>query len=89
MSDFKPKVLVLDDDISVRESLRLLIESAGWQAETFGSGEEFLARPRVLAPSCLVLDAGLPDISGFELLTVLLRSKVSPVLFGSVLFCPF
>ena len=62
-----PVVLVVDDDISVRESLELLIGSAGWQPETFASAREFLARPRVLAPSCLVLDVTLPDLNGLDL----------------------
>src|SRR3954468_19568422 len=62
-----PIVFVVDDDVSVRESLKLLIESAGWQPETFGSGQEFLARQRVLAPSCLVLDVVLPDLNGCDL----------------------
>ena len=52
----QPIVFVVDDDISVRESLELLIRCAGWQPETFASAQEFLSRPRVLAPSCLVLD---------------------------------
>ena len=67
MSYATPIVFVVDDDAAVRESLALLIECAGWQPETFASAEEFLACPRVLAPSCLVLDVTLPDISGLEL----------------------
>jgi len=67
MSDDKPIVFVVDDDISVRESLELLIRFAGWQPEIFASAEEFLARPRVLAPSCLILDVSLPDLNGLEL----------------------
>ena len=55
-STVAPIVFVVDDDISVRESLELLIESEGWQPETFVSAQEFLARPRNLVPSCLVLD---------------------------------
>ena len=62
-----PIVFVVDDDISVRESIESLIRSAGWRAETFASAQEFLTRPRVLAPSCLVLDVGLPDINGLDL----------------------
>ncbi len=62
-----PVVFVVDDDASVRTSLELLIESAGWHAETFALAQEFLARPRVLAPSCLVLDVTLPDLNGLEL----------------------
>jgi FixJ family two-component response regulator len=62
-----PTVFVVDDDVSVRQSLELLIDSAGWRAETFASGQEFLTRPRVFAPSCLVLDVGLPDLNGLDL----------------------
>ena len=62
-----PIVFVVDDDVSVRESLELLIKFAGWQPETFSSAEEFLSRPRSLTPSCLVLDVSLPDLNGLEL----------------------
>jgi FixJ family two-component response regulator len=62
-----PFVFVVDDDISVRESLELLIRNAGWQPRVFASAQEFLALPRVLAPSCLVLDVSLPDLSGLDL----------------------
>jgi FixJ family two-component response regulator len=67
VSTVAPIVFVVDDDISVRESLELLIESEGWQPETFVSAQEFLARPRTLVPSCLVLDVSLPDINGLDL----------------------
>jgi FixJ family two-component response regulator len=67
MSDATPIVFVVDDDVSVRESLESLIRFAGWQPETFASAKEFLARPRVLAPSCLVLDVALPDLNGLDL----------------------
>jgi FixJ family two-component response regulator len=67
MSHVTPIVFVIDDDVSVRESLELLIRSEGWRPETFASAEEFLSRPRVLAPSCLVLDVTLPDLNGFDL----------------------
>jgi FixJ family two-component response regulator len=67
MSHTSPIVFVVDDDASVRESLALLIDSAGWQSETFASAEEFLISPRVHAPSCLVLDVTLPDLDGLEL----------------------
>jgi FixJ family two-component response regulator len=60
-------VFVVDDDISVRESLELLIRSEGWEPETFASAQEFLARPRALVPSCLVLDVSLPGLNGLEL----------------------
>ena len=60
-------VLVVDDDLSVREGLGSLIRSAGLRAETFASAQEFLARPRIDAPSCLVLDVRLPGLSGLDL----------------------
>ena len=62
-----PIVFVVDDDISVRKSLESLIDSAGWQPETFPSAQAFLHRPRVVGPSCLVLDVSLPDLDGLEL----------------------
>jgi FixJ family two-component response regulator len=67
MSPTRPVVFVVDDDVSVRESLELLIQSAGWQPETYASAREFLARPRLFAPSCLVLDVSLPDLNGLDL----------------------
>jgi FixJ family two-component response regulator len=62
-----PIVFVVDDDISVRESLELLIRSEGWHVETFGSAGEFLDHPRAGVPSCLVLDVSLPGLNGLEL----------------------
>jgi len=62
-----PTVFIVDDDVSVRESLELLIRTAGWQPETFASAQSFLDRPRPLTPSCLVLDVSLPDLSGLDL----------------------
>lgn len=67
MSHVTPIVFVVDDDVSVRESLESLIRSTGWQVETFASAQEFLSRPRALAPSCLVLDVTLPDLNGLDL----------------------
>jgi FixJ family two-component response regulator len=67
MSHATPIVFVVDDDISVRESLELLISSEGWQPETFESAQEFLARPRPSVPSCLVLDVSLPGLNGLDL----------------------
>jgi len=63
----RPIVFVVDDDVSVRESLELLVRNASWQPETFESAREFLARPRPQVPSCLVLDLSLPGISGLDL----------------------
>ena len=60
-------VFVVDDDISVRESLELLIQNEGWQPKTFESAQEFLDYHRALIPSCLVLDLSLPGLNGLEL----------------------
>jgi FixJ family two-component response regulator len=67
MSHAMPIVFVVDDDVSVRESLELMISSAGWKPELFASAKEFLSRPRAHAPSCLVLDVNLPDLNGLDL----------------------
>jgi FixJ family two-component response regulator len=67
MSNVTPIVFVVDDDISVYESLELLIRCEGWQPETFASAEEFLECPRTGMPSCLVLDVSLPGLTGLEL----------------------
>jgi FixJ family two-component response regulator len=67
MGAVTPIVFIVDDDISVRESLELLVAEAGWRPETFASAQEFLDRPRSLAPSCLILDVSLPDLNGLEL----------------------
>jgi FixJ family two-component response regulator len=62
-----PTVFIVDDDVSVRESLELLIGSAGWKAEAFASAQEFLRHPPPASSSCLILDVNLPDLSGLEL----------------------
>ena len=62
-----PIVFVVDDDISVRESLELSIRCEGWQPELCSSAQEFLGRPRPAVPSCMVLDIGLPDLNGLDL----------------------
>jgi FixJ family two-component response regulator len=81
-SQQKPIVFVVDDDVSVRESLDLLIKFAGWQPETFASAEEFLARPRTTRPSCLVLDVSLPDLNGLELQKLIASERTDmPIIF--------
>jgi FixJ family two-component response regulator len=67
MQSAAPIVFVVDDDISVRESLELLIQNEGWQPKTFASAQEFLDHRRAEVPSCLVLDISLPGLDGLEL----------------------
>jgi FixJ family two-component response regulator len=66
MSETRPIVFVVDDDPSVRRSLELLIRSQGWHPQTFASAQEFLSRPPVIVPSCLILDVTLPDLNGLD-----------------------
>jgi FixJ family two-component response regulator len=75
-------VFVVDDDISVRESLEGLIASAGWTTETFATARDFLSRPRSLMPSCLILDISLPDIDGLELQERIAADRIDmPIIF--------
>jgi FixJ family two-component response regulator len=81
MADVTPTVFVVDDDISVRESLEPLIASAGWRAETFASAHDFLSRPRPTGPSCLVLDVTMPGLNGLELQRQLGARTDMPIIF--------
>jgi FixJ family two-component response regulator len=77
-----PIVFVVDDDVSVRKSLELLLDSAGWQSETFASAQDFLACPRTPAPSCLILDVTLPDLNGLELQSRIADDRMDmPIIF--------
>src|SRR4051812_6323731 len=76
-----PIVFVVDDDISIRESLESLIRSAGWKSETFASAIEFLKRPRVLSASCMVLDVTLPGLDGLELQNRIVDRSDMPIIF--------
>ncbi len=67
MSPITPVVFVVDDDVSVRESLELLLRFAGWQTEMFSSAQAFLDRPAAMIPCCLVLDVNLPGLNGLDL----------------------
>ncbi len=67
VSESSSIVLVVDDDISVRESLELLLRHEGFDVETFVSAQEFLGRPPVTVPSCLILDISLPGLNGLDL----------------------
>ena len=78
----KTVVFVVDDDVSVRESLETLIGWAGWKVETFETARDFLARPRVAAPCCLVLDVSLPGLSGLELQKMIVEDEIDmPIIF--------
>jgi FixJ family two-component response regulator len=77
----EPVVFVVDDDVSVRESLELLIQFAGWRCETFPSAQAFLARPPVDCASCLVLDVSLPDLNGLEVQRRVADRAEMPIIF--------
>lgn len=75
-------MFVVDDDPSVREALDSLIRQAGWRPEVFESAREFLARPRALVPSCLVLDVTLPGLNGLELQSLIAGDRIDmPIIF--------
>jgi FixJ family two-component response regulator len=77
-----PTVVVVDDDISVRESLELLIQNEGWQPALFESAQEFLARLPTVIPNCLILDVNLPDLSGLDIQQRISSEKSStPIIF--------
>jgi FixJ family two-component response regulator len=82
MPDVTPIVFVVDDDVSVRESLEALIRCEGWQPETFASAQEFLDRPRVQIPNCLVLDVSLPGLNGLDLQSLVANERTDmPIIF--------
>ncbi|MEM5425272.1 response regulator transcription factor [Paraburkholderia ferrariae] len=77
-----PVVFVVDDDVSVRESLEAMIRFAGLKVETFGCAEEFLGRTRTMVPNCLVLDVSLPDLSGLDLQNLIASERTDmPIIF--------
>jgi FixJ family two-component response regulator len=77
-----PTVVVVDDDVSVRESLELLIQNEGWQPALFESAQEFLERSPTVVPSCLILDVNLPDLSGLDIQQRISDEKSStPIIF--------
>src|SRR5690606_13930485 len=81
MTDATAIVFVVDDDLSVRESLESLVRHAGWTAESFATAREFLARARDNAPCCLVLDVTLPGLNGLELQQRLVERTEMPIIF--------
>jgi FixJ family two-component response regulator len=83
MPEVTPIVFVVDDDVSVRESLELLLGTTGWRAELFASAREFLSRSPATVPSCLVLDVTLPELNGLELQQLLTERTDLPIIFIS------
>ena len=82
MSQVTPIVFVVDDDVSVRESLELLIRCEGWQPKTFASAQKFLDQPRVRIPNCLVLDVSLPGLTGLDLQRLVAGERTDmPIIF--------
>jgi FixJ family two-component response regulator len=81
IANLTPIVYVVDDDLSVRESLELLIRHAGWQPVLLASAQEFLSRSHVEIPSCLVLDVSLPGNSGLDLQEQLAGQTAMPIIF--------
>lgn len=77
-----PIVFVVDDDASVRSSLRFLLSTVGLQDETFDSANSFLQKKHSDAPSCLVLDVRLPGLSGLDFQRELVARNIStPIIF--------
>jgi FixJ family two-component response regulator len=82
MSDDEPTVFVVDDDISIRESVEGILDSIGLRAETFESAQEFLKHGRLAGPNCLVLDVRLPGLSGLDFQTELAKANIQiPIVF--------
>jgi FixJ family two-component response regulator len=82
MPDVTPIVFVVDDDVSVRESLESLMRCEGWRPKTFASAQEFLDYPRVLVPNCLVLDVSLPGLNGLDLQRLVAGERTDmPIIF--------
>ena len=74
-------VFVVDDEVSVRESLELLMGAEGWRVETFTCAADFMSRPRATVPCCLLLDIRLPGVSGLELQRQLAGRTNVPIIF--------
>jgi len=76
-----PIVFIVDDDVSVREALEGLIGAEGWRPQTFASASSFLSYPRAITPNCLILDVGLPDLSGLDLQQLVADRRDMPIIF--------
>ncbi|MEX3812613.1 response regulator transcription factor [Paraburkholderia sp. BR13439] len=77
-----PVVFVVDDDVSVRESLEAMVRSAGLIPEMFACAQDFLGRPRPMVPNCLVLDVSLPELGGLDLQKLIATERTDmPIIF--------
>lgn len=75
-------VFVVDTDMSARESLKNLIQSAGWRAETFSDAQQLLSRVKIRVPSCLIIDDSLPDLSGLDVQARINAERIDlPIIF--------
>lgn len=82
VSEAIPIVFVVDDDVSVRESLESLLSFEGWHTETFASAEAFLSRARTYEPCCLILDVSLPELNGLDLQKLIAEDRADmPIIF--------
>lgn len=80
----RPTVFIVDDDVSVRESLELLIKSAGWRPKLFESAQSFLDAPVLTSPCCLLLDVNMPGVNGLDLQSMITVSRSRmPIVFVS------
>jgi FixJ family two-component response regulator len=77
----RPTVFIVDVDPSARESIEVLVRTAGWEVECFASAEEFLARPRAMKAGCLLLDVVLPQLDGLALQEIVADRCEMPVIF--------
>jgi len=82
VAETAPVVFVVDDDVSMRESLELLFRSVSLETALFASAQEFLAYQRALGPGCIVLDVSLPDGNGLDIQKLICSDRGSmPVIF--------
>ena len=77
----RPTIFVVDDDASVREAMRGLLEAEGWSVELYSSGEAFLETYRPGREGCLVVDARMPRMGGLELLEQAASHPGAPIIF--------
>src|SRR5262245_47154217 len=83
LDDLAPTIFIVEDDVSVRQSLGLLIRTAGWEPQSFESADEFLSDPHDAGPCCLIVDLALSGLSGLALQTRLAGRRDMPIIFIS------